>query len=347
LDKVNANRNYDCYSGKEVSFDFACNYILENSEDAEGDMPRVAVVSDRAVAGYYYNRFENQFILHDMKPSLVMINPQDTGKTLKSVSEITAHLTEFDFGSGDWIVALGGGSVHDCAGFAHSMYMEGTLNFLSVPTTLNAAADSAVSRNCYLNVGLHKSMLVAEFSPTAVLLDPEYLETVPSKFKSNGYAKIMRLAVLGDTSLLTELKAGPDMRVFLEHVYKVRSDIEKKNPLLLTLGSEIAGSLETYFRFMNFSEGDALALSIYAAAPKEARNALSSVYSDFNLPTVLSGVTGKMVMKTLTENIKAKGRRPLNVVDYETGRWVIKNLTAEEALKVFEERIKAIDLQQA
>ncbi len=344
MDRLEANRDYDCFCGNGIASEFVAGYILEKYNLGRTDMSpfKVAIVSDRQVSGYYYNSFENQFILRNIKPGLIMCEATENAKSLKSVGDIVADLTEMNLGSNDWIIAFGGGGVIDCASFAQSLYA-GSAGLILVPTTLASMAESSIAGTALLNSGKYKDAAVSKVRPEAVFVDPSFLKTVPSKYRNNGYAPIIRLAVLMDITLMTSLAdEGKDFREFLNRIYAARTKIERKNPELLNLGSEIAHAIEGYFRFMNYSDGQALALSLYSCMPEEGRAALGSIYAGLGLPTKLEGVAKSMIMKSLDSILDRKGEGPYNVVDYDDGKWAIKSLSKEEALQLFSGRLDLI-----
>ncbi len=343
LDRLRVNNELDVYCGKNIAFDFACNYILEHSDRPVSGLPKVAIVSDRAVAGYYYNLFENQFIMHDIRPKLITVNACDTDKSLKTVLEISGYLSEFDYGSNDWVVALGGGGVIDCAAFAARLYRSGCVNFLAVPTTVYAMTDCITSDRAYVNLGMHKDELSCPMKIGAALCDTEFLKSVPSKYRANGYAAVIRYSVLGDTGLISDLSEPGDMREFLERVYKVRSDIRQYNPVLLTLGSELAFAIDAYNRFNNLAEGASLALSIYSALPEQGRTVMRRLYSSLGLPYEIDPKSSPMIRRNLESYLDGISEDRVRIADYEDGKWVVRDLSKPEAGKIFEERIKIIE----
>ena len=346
MDRLEANRNYDCFCGNGIATEFVAGYLLEKHDLGISDPSaiKVAIISDRQVSGYYYNEFENQFILRNIHPRLIICDAQEAGKSLKTVSDIVADLRDTELGAQDWIIALGGGGVIDCASFAASVY-SGRCNLILVPTTLGSMAESTVAEKAYLNSGKYKDTAAIKADPIAVFADPKFLATVPVKYKSNGYAPIIRLALLADPALITEVTENKDLREFLNRIYAARTAVEIKNPKLLTLGSEIAASIEGYFRFMNYSEGEALALSLYSCVPDMLKAPLASVYAKLGLPITLQGVSRDMILKSLRENLRQAGSKTVNVVDYdpaERGKWVIRDLTADEAMELFASRLDVI-----
>ncbi len=344
MDKLTTNRSFDCYCGMNAAFEFAAAYILEHVSIEDVSKLKIAVVSDRIVSGYYYNRFENQFILRGVKPVLIPVECVDSGKGLSAVEQIFKFFTDFDFGKNDWVIALGGGGIIDVAGFASSVF-NGGISFMAVPTTLNAMAEVSVSRMCKLNSGSHKDAMSVPFNPDVVICDPSFLDTLSKRLKANGYASIIRYAILDDLSLLLDIEKPENMREYLNRVYASRAKIEKANPELLTLGNEIAAAIEGYFRFMNYSEGEALALSLLCSVDERRRGPLLKIYEALNLPVKLKDVSGKMILKTLSSRIDRITTGEISFVDFDDrngGKWVLKTVSAAEAKEIFAKRLALI-----
>lgn len=343
MDRLRVNNVLDVYCGKHIAFDFACNYILEHAEEAGKKGPKVLIVSDRAVSGYYYNLFEDQFIMHDIRPKLITISATDTDKSLRTVLDISQYLSEFDFGSSDWMIALGGGGVIDCAAFAASLYRSGCVNLLAVPTTIYAMTDCITSDRAYVNLGMHKDELSCPMKIEAALCDTDFLESVPAKYKANGYAAVIRYSVLGDTGLMSDISNPSDVREFLERVYRVRSEVRRRNPVLLTLGRELAFAIDSYNRFNNLAEGASLALSIYSAMPEQGRAVMRGYYTSLGLPYEIDPKSSAMILRNLDSYLDGIREDTVKIIDYEDGKWVVRDLTKSEAHKIFSDRIRIIE----
>lgn len=344
MDKLILNRNYEAYCGKEIAFEYVAAYILEHSDTDDIKDIKVAVVSDRIVSGYYYNKFENQFIVRGLKPTLISVECQEASKGLNAADSVFKYLNDCDFGPNDWIIALGGGGVLDVTSFVASV-INGGIHYIAVPTTMCAMAEVAISDNSRLNSGRHKDLIMSGNDPEVILVDPSFLKAVPDKIKHNGYASIIRYAILEDLNILLKLTDPGDLREYLNAVYSVRNRIENKNPQLLTLGNEISSAIEAYFRFMNYSEGEALALSLLASVDEKRRTPMMKIYGVLGLPTKLEGVSGKMILKTLTDRMKRYKTGMIDIVDMDTDNgdtWVIRKVDYEDALNLLAKRIAII-----
>lgn len=352
MDRLDCNRSCECFTGSGIAEEFVAGYILEqyDNKDLTGQEIKAAIISDRQVSGYYYNAFEKQFVERNVKTFLITVEEGEQNKNLSQVNNVIKELTESGLNSNDWIIAFGGGAVHDIASFAAALYT-GKSRYIAVPTTLSSMAETCCSDRAFLNSGSRKNTASLEVSQTAVFVDPKYLSTVPKKYIPNGYAQIIRYALLSDFGLLTALidmsdSSLSDIRVFLNRVYAARAAIDRKNPVLLRLGSELSEAVEGYFRFMNYSEGEALALSLYATVPDKARTAIAAIYLKLNLPTELKGVSFNAIMNSLKESYRKGSSSDKPMVCYEEkdgkGSWVIKNPSTDEALEILEERLKKI-----
>ena len=97
---------------------------------------------------------------------------------------------------------------------------------------------------------------------------------------------------------------------------------------------------------MNYSEGEALALSLYATVPDKARAAIGAIYFKLNLPTELKGVSFNAIMNSLKESYRNGSAADKPLVCYEEkdgkGSWAIRNPSSDEALAELEERLKKI-----
>ena len=95
-------------------------------------------------------------------------------KTWASVGRLLGRLGSAGLERNDCVVALGGGTVGDLAGFAAATYLRG-IAWVNVPTTLLAMVDSAVGGKTGVNLSRGKNLAGAFWQPRAVICDPELL----------------------------------------------------------------------------------------------------------------------------------------------------------------------------
>lgn len=95
------------------------------------------------------------------------------------------------------ILALGGGSVGDLAGFAASIYRRGC-PVIHLPTTLLAQVDSAVGGKTAIDAEGEKNLVGSFHPPALVVADPAFLATLDRRQLRAGIAEIAKYGAIGD-----------------------------------------------------------------------------------------------------------------------------------------------------
>ena len=130
-------------------------------------------------------------------------------KTPETVVSICRRAAELRFDRKARFVALGGGVVGDMTGFAAAIYMRGA-GFVQIPTTLLAMVDSSVGGKTGVDIPEGKNLIGAFHQPELVLIDPDFLATLPPGELRCGLAEILKTGVIFDEALFAELERDPD-----------------------------------------------------------------------------------------------------------------------------------------
>ncbi len=134
------------------------------------------------------------------EPLLVTIPAGESAKSLAQVGSVCDAMTAAGLDRTSFVVALGGGVVGDLGGFAAAIYHRG-IPHVQIPTTLLAQVDSAIGGKTAVNTAQGKNLLGAVHQPALVLADVATLETLPEREFKQGYAEIIKHAVIADASL--------------------------------------------------------------------------------------------------------------------------------------------------
>ena len=92
-------------------------------------------------------------------------------KTWAAAGRLLDRLGSAGLQRNDCVVALGGGTIGDVAGFAAATYLRG-IAWVNVPTTLLAMVDSAIGGKTGVNLSRGKNLAGAFWQPRAVICDP-------------------------------------------------------------------------------------------------------------------------------------------------------------------------------
>ena len=154
---------------------------------------RLIVISDAKVWALVARRLDGLGV--ELVPILL---PQgEEAKSWTALSGLLDRLIELGVERSDHIVALGGGAIGDVSGFAAAILKRGC-NYIQIPTTLLAQVDSSVGGKTAINAAAGKNLVGAFHQPTAVLIDPETLDTLPPRELRAGYAEVVKYGLLGD-----------------------------------------------------------------------------------------------------------------------------------------------------
>ena len=133
----------------------------------------------------------------------------EQSKTPDTVIAICRKAAELRFDRRARFVALGGGVVGDMTGFAAAIYMRG-VGFVQIPTTLLAMVDSSVGGKTGVDIPEGKNLVGAFHQPERVLIDPDFLSTLPPAEIRCGLAEILKMGVILDEELFAELEHEPE-----------------------------------------------------------------------------------------------------------------------------------------
>ncbi len=300
---------------------------------------RVAVITDREVAGYYAEDFSSQFRRAGIDVVFIQVDAREAAKSFDTVRPAYERLTDMEFSSADLLFALGGGGVMDAASFVAATY-HGGVDCVLVPTSLLAMIDSSVSQQAYLNFMSHKNQIGVSFTPYCSVIDTDYLRTLPVRYQANGYAQLILYGLLSDPSLLTKLEQkDADKLALIDAGIRARGILFEKNTQYLSLGHEISNAIEGHFRFLKYTHGEALALGILAHYSSESVLAL---YKKYGLPTEVSGVTRETLLKRILREASGGGDKFTYVSLPEPGRPVIQSVPVSEVEALFDRLLTPI-----
>jgi shikimate kinase/3-dehydroquinate synthase len=214
-----------------------------------------AVVVDERVAG-----------LHELP---VVRPPVSThrvpgGEEAKTPAVVQRLWDELQIGRDGWIVAFGGGSTTDVAGFVAATYLRG-VRWLAVPTTLVGMVDAAIGGKTAINTDKGKNLVGRFHFPWEVYVDAKFLSTLPDEERRAGMAEVVKTGLLAGR----EVWALPEDEMIracaaFKCAVVISDPYEQGRRRILNLGHTFAHALETGSGY-TVRHGDAVALGLLAA----------------------------------------------------------------------------------
>jgi len=124
----------------------------------------------------------------------------ERAKTWSAVSRLMSRMLRQGLGRDGAVLALGGGSVTDAAGFAAAIYMRG-INWVSLPTTLLGQVDAGIGGKTGIDLAQGKNLAGAFHPPLITACDTALLETLSPRDFNCGLAEAVKFALVCDPGL--------------------------------------------------------------------------------------------------------------------------------------------------
>jgi shikimate kinase/3-dehydroquinate synthase len=244
---------------------------------------RVAIVADAQTARYAGD-VERSLRAVDLDAVTLRVPAGERGKSLRAAARLWDDLARERVPRDGGIVALGGGSVGDVAGFVAATYLRG-VRVAQIPTTLLGMADAAIGGKTAIDIAAGKNLVGAFHSPDAVFADLAVLATLPRRQVSSGLAEVVKSAFLADRESVAQLGRalesvrGGDLGALLAAVTiaaDVKGSIVSVDPKeaglreLLNFGHTMGHAYEAASGY-RVTHGEAVAVGmVYATALAEA-----------------------------------------------------------------------------
>jgi 3-dehydroquinate synthase len=237
---------------------------------------RVFVVTDANVkAAGHLDTFANG---HEVA-SYVIDPSGEQSKNMATVMAVLDAMERERFGRDSLVVALGGGTVGDLAGFVAAIFKRG-VPYAQAPTTTLAQADSAVGGKVGVDSEWSKNAYGAFKQPCRVYADVATLATMDERGYRAGLVESAKHAMIADAEYFDYLDVKMDLllrrdRTVLAEIAArnigIKASVVQKDPeekglrQILNFGHTVGHAIETASGFQ-LLHGEAVALGILAAA---------------------------------------------------------------------------------
>lgn len=166
---------------------------------------RAFVVADSAALAAHGERLRAGLAAARLEPMIFEVEGGEKAKTWAGVSRLVENLLEAGIERSECLIAFGGGTIGDLAGFAAAITKRG-VGFVQIPTTLLAQVDSSVGGKTGINTASGKNLAGAFHQPSLVIADTGLLASLPEREIRAGYAEIVKAGLIADAELFTRLE---------------------------------------------------------------------------------------------------------------------------------------------
>ena len=221
------------------------------------------------------NKFSNIFIIVDSNTNehclsiflptletdliieIIEFEAGEENKNIETCVQIWNVLTELKADKKSLVINLGGGVVTDLGGFIASTFKRG-IPFIHIPTTLLAMVDASVGGKNGVDLGNLKNQIGVINVPEMVLIDTQYLHTVPKNEMRSGLAEMLKHGLIYDAiywNTFTHLEAFDfaDFDTLIYRSVEIKNEIVMQDPTeknirkSLNFGHTLGHAIESYF----------------------------------------------------------------------------------------------------
>jgi len=240
---------------------------------------RLFLVSDDRVAPLCGEPLRARLSGRGLDVELLTFPEGEASKSRSEKARLEDRLLSFGAGRDSALLAVGGGVTGDLAGFVAATWHRG-VPVVQVPTSLLSMADAALGGKTAINVGAGKNFVGAFHQPLGVYADVSVLSTLAEDRFVEGFAEVVKAAVVGDAKLFRWLEDNvepllardPDALEYaigrcmqIKGRVVARDEREAGRRAILNFGHTVAHALEVRSGY-SMHHGDAVAVGMCVEA---------------------------------------------------------------------------------
>jgi 3-dehydroquinate synthase len=204
----------------------------------------------------------------DKNNEIIEIEPGETEKNINTCVEIWSILTELGADRKSLVINIGGGVITDIGGFIASTFKRG-IDFVNIPTTLLAMVDASIGGKNGVDLGNLKNQIGVINVPKMVIIDTDFLSTLPQNEMRSGLAEMLKHGLIFDEKYWNEFK-DLNQKDFTDFDQLIHRSVEIKNEIVIlesfiswkkellteTEFIEIKSTINSIFETIIFEEND-------------------------------------------------------------------------------------------
>ncbi|MBR2765007.1 MAG: 3-dehydroquinate synthase [Blautia sp.] len=291
----------------------------------------ICIITDSNVAPLYLGEVKRVMQNSCARVASYVFPAGEANKTLQVVQDIYTFLIREGMDRTGILAALGGGVTGDLTGFAAATYLRG-IDFIQIPTTLLAQADSSVGGKTGVDFDSYKNMVGAFYQPRLVYMNLSVLATLSEEQFACGMGEVLKSGLICDADFFhrTDIWAGrirardPEaIAPMIRRCVQIKAEIVQRDPTekgdraLLNLGHTVGHAIEKLKKFQ-LLHGQCVAVGLAAAAwisvkrglmSEQEMQMIESTLQRFALPVSVEGLDPAQVLSATKKDKKMqKGR---------------------------------------
>lgn len=237
-----------------VYFNTEC-YKALNTHISTNNYSKVVVIADTNTIEHCYPILASQ-LQTDLELEVIQVEAGEIHKNIETCSGVWSALSELNIDRKCLIINIGGGVVTDLGGFVASTYKRG-VNYINIPTSLLAMVDASVGGKTGVDLGNLKNQIGVINTSEMVLIDTNFLSTLPQNEMRSGLAEMLKHGLIQDElywnkmSDLSKLTAD-DLDALIYESVIIKNNVVTQDPTeqglrkTLNFGHTLGHAIESY-----------------------------------------------------------------------------------------------------
>ncbi len=228
---------------------------------------------------------------------IITVEQGEDSKSAEMFKALCHEMLDFGMTRSDCVVAVGGGVVGDLVGFAAASYMRG-IDFYNIPTTLLSQVDSSIGGKTAINLGGVKNIVGAFYQPKGVIIDPDLLNTLPTRQLTNGLAEAIKMSLTSDEELFDIISSGniyENIEKIIIRSIKIKKAVVESDEhegglrRILNFGHTLGHGVEAAEEMNGIYHGECVAIGMIPCSSGEVKERLIPMLERAGLPTHYDG----------------------------------------------------------
>jgi len=304
-----------------------------------------------------FNLYQSYFSVFENSENIIILDATEENKTLEASEVIFDKVISLKPTKKTKIISFGGGIIQDVSGFVASTFYRG-LNWIYVPTTLLAQADSCMGSKTSLNYKSYKNILGTFYPPHLIYICPEFTNTLTDVDFYSGMGEVVKLHAMGGVNQLEKLitllpkihqrdistiLSVTQSSLDIKWTYMEGDEFDQGKRNLLNYGHEFGHAIETATHY-KIPHGQAIIIGMimanYISYTKNELNKITLEKTEMVFKellkcdtSILTSISLEEIITPMKQDKKRIGNKlPLILMDEKYVFSKILDLTEEEAI---------------
>lgn len=315
----------------KVNITFGTEALLRFSKELQAkDYSSLFLLVDTHTQEFCLPGFVSQTGLTQLE--VLVMEPGEEHKTLQTCENLWNQLSERGADRNSALINLGGGVVTDLGGFVACTFKRG-IDFYNLPTTLLSMVDASVGGKTGIDLGALKNQIGIIEEPKQVLIDAQWLQTLPQEELRSGFAEMLKHGLISNKDYWEQLKSLPKLEAatlaeFIKPSVAIKKQVVLEDPRekhlrkILNFGHTLGHAIESYYlthpEKKRLLHGEAIAIGMVMEAylgvsccsfSNVAAEEIKKTFAQFYPPVEIDAQDREGILELLRHDKKNKAGR--------------------------------------